>query len=50
MKRTKRKKTHHKTYKRESIDEGTKVSLEIVAFLKRVLEKTKQNINGTKTN
>lgn len=50
MRRTKRKKTQAKAYKRESIDEGTKVSLEIVAFFKRVLEKTKQNINGTKTN
>jgi len=50
MKRTKRRRTQNKTYKRESVDEGTKVGLEILAFLKSVLEKTKQNMNGKKQN
>lgn len=50
MKRTKRKKAQHKTYTIETIDEGTKLGLEMLAFLKKVLEKTKRNMDEKKQN
>ena len=50
MKRTKRKKAQHTTYTIEPIDEGTKLGLEMLAFLKKVLEKTKRNMDEKKQN
>lgn len=45
MKQIRRKKAQHTTYTIEPIDEGTKLGLEMLAFLKKVLEKTKRNMD-----
>ena len=50
MKQTRRKKAQHKTYKIEALDEGTKLGIEMLIFLKKVLEKTKRNMDEKKQN